>query len=129
MPMDAEILDRMRLAAAAAAEKKAFHLVALDVTGLTAYTDGFLLCSTGSDRQVEAVVREIGRRFKKAGKRPLHVEGESRSEWVLIDFGDFVVHVFTEEKRAYYALDALWGDAPRITVGFDEPLEGQESDS
>lgn len=114
MPLDVEILDSMRIAATAAVDKKAFHLVALDVSGLTALADGFVFCSAGSERQVEAVVREIERRFKKMGKRPLHIEGEARSEWVLIDFGDFVVHVFTEEKRAYYALESLWGDAPRL---------------
>ncbi len=126
MPLDPEILDSMRRAASAAADKKAFNVVALDVSGLTTLADGFLLCSTGSDRQVEAVVSETVRQLKKAGKRPLHVEGESRSEWVLIDFGDFIVHVFTEEKRAYYALDALWGDAPRISEGFEEASENQE---
>jgi len=68
---------------------------------------------------VRAIADEVGRRLRAAGRRPIHVEGERRSEWVLLDYGDFVIHIFTEEKRSYYALDALWGDAPRIS---DEEL-------
>jgi ribosome-associated protein len=105
----------LRLAARAASDKKAFNLVALDVTGLTTIADGFLFCSTGSDRQVEAVVGEVESRLRSAGTRPVHIEGGAHSEWVLLDFGDFIVHVFTEEKRAYYSLDSLWGDAPQLS--------------
>jgi ribosome-associated protein len=114
VPLDGDVLENVRLAAEAASDKKAFQLVALDVTGLTTIADCFLFCSTGSDRQVEAVVSEIERRLRDAGKRPVHIEGEPHSEWVLIDFGDFIIHVFTEEKRSYYSLDSLWGDAPSL---------------
>jgi ribosome-associated protein len=104
----------MRIAAEAAAGKKAFQMVGLEVTELTSYTDSFLLCSAASDRQVAAVVDGVVRQLKNEGRKPIHVEGEGRAGWVLIDYGDFIVHVFTEEKRGYYALDNLWGDAPRV---------------
>ena len=110
----AETVDPLRLAVQAALDKKAFHLVGFEVSQLTSYTDSFLLCSGASDRQVGAIVDEVARRLKESGRRPLHMEGESGAEWVLLDYGDFIVHVFTEEKRSYYGLDGLWGDAPRI---------------
>jgi len=109
-----EFSGPLRLAVEAALDKKAFHLVGFQVSELTSYTDAFLLCSAASNRQVRAIVGGIERRLRDAGRRPLHVEGESRSDWVLIDYGDFIVHVFTEEKRSYYALDNLWGDAPSL---------------
>jgi ribosome-associated protein len=111
-----EYLGPLRLAVEAALDKKAFHLQGFRVSDLTSYTDAFLLCSAASDRQVGAIVDEIQRRLSQAGYRPLHVEGGAGSDWVLIDCGDFIVHVFTEEKRAYYALDNLWGDAPRLAA-------------
>lgn len=109
-----EFIEPLRLAVDAALDKKAFHLQGLQVSELTSYTDAFLLCSAASDRQVGAIADAIQRRLRNAGRRPLHVEGEARSDWVLIDYGDLIVHVFTEEKRSYYALDNLWGDALRL---------------
>jgi ribosome-associated protein len=111
----ADTLAAIRTAAAAAVDKKAFQMVCLEVADLTSYADSFLLCSAASDRQVGAVVDEVVARLKEAGLRPLHVEGEGGGDWVLLDYGDFIVHVFTEEKRGYYALDSLWGDAPRVS--------------
>ena len=122
--MDAETLNTIAVAARAATDKKAFDVVGLDVGDLTSYTDGFLLCSAASDRQVGAIVDEIARRLKATGVSALHTEGAARSDWVLLDFGDFVVHVFTEERRAFYGLDSLWRDAPRLddaTLGLDAP--------
>ena len=124
--LDADTLGRIGLAAQAATDKKAFDLVGLEVGDLTSYTDCFLLCSAASERQVGAVVDGITRRLKAAGVKPLHTEGAvRRSDWVLLDFGDVVIHVFTEDRRAYYALDSLWGDAPRIddaALGIDQPV-------
>ena len=126
--LSAETLDDLRLAAQAAVDKKAFHVVGLEVSQLTSYSDFFLLCSAASERQVGAIVQSIEERLRTNDRRPLHLEGESRAEWVLLDYGDFIVHVFTEEKRAYYALDSLWGDARRLddtSLGlFDEPTQG-----
>jgi ribosome-associated protein len=107
-------MEPLRLAAQAALDKKAFHMVGVEVSHLSSYTDSFLLCSGASDRQVGAIADEVERRLRDDGRRPLHVEGGPHSEWVLLDYGDFIVHVFTEEKRSYYALDSLWGDAPRV---------------
>jgi len=128
--LDADTLNKIAIAARAAADKKAFDVVGLDVGELTSYTDGFLLCSAASDRQVGAVVDEIGRRLKRAGAHALHSEGATRSDWVLLDFGDLVVHVFTEERRAFYALDNLWRDAPRLddaALGLDDPAPSTRS--
>ena len=125
--LEADTLDRIKIAAQAAVDKKAFDLVGLDVAELTSFTDGFLFCSAASDRQVGAIVDEISRKLKESGRTPLHIEGASRSDWVLLDFGDFVIHVFTEDRRAYYALDSLWGDAPRLdeaVLGVDDPPAG-----
>jgi len=111
---DAQLMDSLRTAARAAADKKAFQIVGFLVSDLTSYTDSILICSGASDRQVAAISNAMQRQLKEAGKRPLHVEGERRAHWVLLDYGEFVIHVFTEERRAYYGLDGLWGDAPKL---------------
>ena len=111
---DAEPMDALRTAARAAADKKAFQIVGLAVSELTSYTDRLLICSGASDRQVTAIADEVQRQLKEVGRRPLHVEGKRRSDWVLLDYGEFVIHVFTEERRTYYGLDGLWGDAVKF---------------
>jgi ribosome-associated protein len=120
---DAQPIEALRTAAQAAADKKAFQIVGFEVSDLTSYTDHLLICSGASDRQVAAIADAVQRRLKDAGRRPLHVEGERRADWVLLDYGEFVIHVFTEERRTYYGLDGLWGDAPKIdaeALGIDE---------
>jgi ribosome-associated protein len=111
-------LDR---AVEAALDKKSFQIVGLDVAAMTSLADIFLICSGASERQVGTIANEIVRRLKKEGRRPLHVEGEHQAQWVLIDYGDLVVHVFTEERRSFYALEKLWADARRLDV----PLDGE----
>jgi ribosome-associated protein len=111
---DVELMNSLRTAARAAADKKAFQIVGLEVADLTSYTDSILICSGASDRQVAAISDSVQRQLKEAGRRPLHVEGERRSDWVLLDYGEFVIHVFTEERRIFYGLDGLWGDAPKL---------------
>jgi ribosome-associated protein len=120
---DPQLMDSLRTAAQAAADKKAFQIIGFEVSDLTSYTDSLLICSGASDRQVAAISNAIQRRLKEAGRRPLHVEGERRADWVLLDYGEFVIHVFTEERRTYYGLDSLWGDAPKleaVALGIDE---------
>ena len=120
---DAQLMDSLRIAAQAAADKKAFQIVGFEVSELTSYTDSILICSGASDRQVAAIVNAVQRQLKEVGRRPIHVEGERRADWVLLDYGEFVVHVFTEERRTYYGLDGLWGDAPKldaVPLGIDE---------
>ena len=111
---DIDTIDVLRTAARAAADKKAFQIVGLQISALSSYADGLLICSGGSDRQVGAIANEVQRQLRDQGRRPLHVEGERRAEWVLMDYGDVVIHIFTEERRAYYGLESLWGDAPRL---------------
>lgn len=115
MPMDPDILARLRLAVVALEAKKAFHLLALDVSAKTSIADAFVFCSVGSQRQAQAVADEVVRFLREEGVRALSVEGYTQGSWVLLDYGDFVLHVFQEERREYYGLDRLWGDAMEIT--------------
>ena len=103
-------------AARAALDRKALDLVVLDVQGLSSVTDFFLVCSGRSTTHVATIADAIRDELKAEGMRPLHVEGVAESGWVLLDFGDVLMHVFLEETRVYYALERLWGDAPSIPV-------------
>jgi len=114
--MDAEILSLLRTAAAALDDKKAFHLLALDVSARTSIAEAFLFASVGSQRQAQAAVDEVDRALVAAGRRALGVEGYTQGSWILMDYGDFLLHVFLEETREYYGIERLWGDAPDITA-------------
>jgi ribosome-associated protein len=103
------------LAAQAAADKKSGPTVILDVGEVLAITDSFVITSASNDRLVRTIVEEVEARLKDAGgPAPLRVEGLREAQWVLMDYGDFVVHVFLDEIRAYYDLERLWADAPRL---------------
>ena len=108
-----ELPAEVARAAALALERKAVELVALDLRGISNATDFFLLGSGSSDIQVRSIADHIIGELKKEGVRPGHVEGVAGGRWVLIDYIDFVVHVFHPEARAFYQLESLWGDAPR----------------
>ena len=89
----------------------------LDLRGLSDFTDYFLICHGQSERQVLAIVDHIEERLaRETGRRPQHVEGRRGGDWVLMDYVDFVVHVFREERRDFYRLERLWGDAPTIDL-------------
>lgn len=103
-------------AAEIAFDKKAEGLAVLDVRSLVSYTDYFLICHGRSDRQVQAITEAIESTLKAEGIRPLAVEGTAMGQWVLMDYNDFVVHIFYEPVRAYYDLDGLWMDAPRVRL-------------
>lgn len=107
------LLERVGCAVRAAADKKAKDLAVLDVGDFLSITDYFVLCSGASDRQVRTIADGVTVGLREAGSSPLRKEGQPGSGWVLIDYGDFVVHVFTDEMRAYYDLERLWKDAPR----------------
>lgn len=107
-------LEAAQLCAEAADDKKASNILILDLRGLTYITDYFVICSGGNITQVGAIADNVGQVLAKAGIRPSHVEGASEASWVLMDYGDVVVHVFEEQARIYYSLEKLWGDAPRI---------------
>ena len=103
-------------AAAAAVAKQAADVTILDVHGLIVITDYFVICSGQTDRQVKTIVEEVEKAVRELGERPIRREGEAGARWVLLDYVDVVVHVFAEEERAYYDLERLWRDAPRIAV-------------
>jgi len=107
--------DLCRVAAAAAADKKADRPVILDVGRLLGIVDAFVICSAGNDRLVRTIADEVELRVKQdGGPSPLRVEGKDEATWILLDYGDFLVHVFLDEWRAYYDLERLWKDAPRV---------------
>ena len=109
---------RVREAVAAADDRKAVDLKVLHLEKVSDFTDYFLICSGTSERQVQAIADAVQERMREERVRPLHVEGFTRGQWVLLDYGDFVVHVFQEEPRRFYSLERLWGDAPDVTADF-----------
>jgi|SRR5947209_7778729 len=101
-----------------AADRKAVDIVRLDLRGMIGYTDYFVICTGRSDRQTKAIHDAIHKGMKdEHGMLPRRVEGLSQSNWILMDYLDVVVHVFTPETREYYRLEQLWGEAPAATVG------------
>ena len=105
------------LAAVRAAEsKKATDLKVLDLTGITSFTDYFLVCTGANQRQIQAISDEIGLTLKERGEYPISVEGYKDAEWVLVDYGDFVIHIFSPRARAYYDLERLWRNAKNVAI-------------
>ncbi len=109
-----EITEALKRAAQLALELKAADVIALDLAGISSATDYFLLASGRSDVQVKAIAENIVEKLKEEDIRPVHIEGLQGGRWILIDYIDFVVHVFHEEARLFYQLEVLWGDAPRL---------------
>ncbi len=108
----------VREAVAAALDTKAEDVRVLHLAPVTDFVDWFVVASGVNDRQVHAIADRIEERLRENGVRPLHVEGEAGAQWVLLDYGDFLVHVFLDERRKYYALERLWRDAPDATADF-----------
>lgn len=102
------------LCAKAAYEKKADDIRVLNVSALTSLADYFILCSGGSHRQVQAVAEAIDKLMAEAGSNPQSVEGTSHANWILMDYTDVIVHVFQTDRREFYGLDQLWGDAKKV---------------
>ncbi|MDM4761706.1 ribosome silencing factor [Galbitalea sp. SE-J8] len=111
----------LKVAAAAADAKQGEDLVALDVSGPLPLTDAFLLVSGRNERNVLAIASEIEEKLLEAGQRAIRREGRTEGRWVLLDFGDLVVHVFHEEDRTYYQLERLWKDCPVLPIELPEP--------
>lgn len=108
----------MLAAAEASAAKKAERIVILDISELLAITDFFLICSGNTERQVATIAEEIERRLQQdKGRKPVRREGHREARWVVLDYVDFVVHVFHQEDRDYYDLERLWSDAPVVDFG------------
>ena len=114
-----ESIDMAIAAARAASDKLAIQIMALDVSSALAITDIFVLCSAANDRQVKAVVDGVEEQLHKLGFKPIRREGEQERRWVLLDYGDIVVHVQLEEERIHYALERLWRDCPVIELPAD----------
>jgi ribosome-associated protein len=126
-PPPAELDERVRLALHAAAEKTAHDLVVLDLREVASFADYFLIASGANVRQVQAVADEVVERLKRKGVRALRVEGYRTAEWVLLDYGDFIFHVFEEKARRFYDLERLWRDAARVELPAElagEPAAG-----
>ena len=112
-----ELKNQISAAIQACVEKKAEELSILEMEkGSGAFTDYFVLCSGTNPRQVQAIADEVELQLKNAGLRPAHVEGYRQAEWVLIDYVDFVVHVFSEKARKFYDLERLWKSAKRLEL-------------
>ncbi|MDD5712921.1 MAG: ribosome silencing factor [Smithellaceae bacterium] len=103
----------------ASLEKQAKELIVLNVKGVSSFADYFVISSGSSDRQVQAISASIQETMKKAGMSPLGVEGESLGKWVLLDYGEVIVHIFYEPIRSFYELERLWADVPRMEIGED----------
>ncbi len=108
--------ELVMIAARIASEKKATDIVLLDLRKIASFTEYFLICTGTSTRQVQAISNAVEEELRKTGKRPLHIEGYSSAEWILLDYGDFIVHVFSSTARAFYDLERLWRDAGRVEI-------------
>jgi ribosome-associated protein len=106
----------VRLAAGAALDKKAIDLAVLDLQALSGIADFFLICSARSTPQADTIAEAVRVALRAHGVRPRHTEGSADSGWLLLDYGDVVVHIFLEATRDFYALDRLWSDAPLLSV-------------
>ena len=114
--MHDKYMEFAKLAADAAEGRKARDVVVLDIRGLSVIADYFIICSANSRIQVQAIADAVKEKLEERGLRCRGVEGKDEAKWILIDFGDVVVHVFLEEERAFFGLERLWGDAPRLSV-------------
>ena len=105
------------LAAVRAAEaKKASDIKVLDLTGVTSFADFFVICTGANPKQVQAITDEVGLQLKRAGELPNSMEGYTQAEWVLLDYGDLLVHVFSTKARDYYDLERLWRNARTVGI-------------
>jgi len=112
-------IQLIEVAARAASDKLATQILAFDVSEQLAITDAFLLASANNERQVSSIVDEIEDKLREAGAKPIRREGAREGRWVLLDYGDIVVHVQHEEERQFYALERLWRDCPAIELPDD----------
>lgn len=112
---DQIVLDQVQIAVRAADDRKALNVVVLRLIPLTEFTDYFIICTGSSTRQTQAIADAVTEKLKEVKLRPMHTEGYNTAEWILMDYGTFVVHIFTEESRMFYDLERLWRDAEKVT--------------
>lgn len=111
-----ELDDRVLTALQAAGEKKANDIVVLDLREIASFTDFFVIVSGSNERQVQAISDEVSETLKKSGSAAARIEGYKTAEWILLDYGDFVVHVFDEKARKFYDLERLWRESRRVSL-------------
>lgn len=107
---------QIELAVRAAEDKKAVDMIVLDLRKAAGFTDYFVICSGTNPRQIRAIADATTEALAEDGAKPAHIEGYERSEWILLDYFDFIVHIFMPATREFYGLEKLWGDAERIEV-------------
>jgi len=120
-----QALDKARLSHKFIRERKAINPILFDVAEFTPITDYFLIASGNSTRQVQAITRHLQKRMRDAGFRTAGIEGQDEGHWVLMDYGDLVVHLFYQPYREFYDLEGLWIEAPRVNLENQEPIENQ----
>ena len=116
-----KVLEEVRepgwvVAVRAADSKQAKEITVLDLRGVTSFTDYFVIATGTNSRQVQAISEEVGIQLKKIGELPLSLEGYDQAEWILADYGDFIVHVFSPKSREYYGLERLWRNAKTVAI-------------
>jgi ribosome-associated protein len=111
--------ERICAALRAASDKKALDIVVLDLREIASFTDYFIIASGTNVRQVQAIADEVSEQLKKQGTRAARIEGYKTAEWVLVDYGDFIFHVFEDKARRFYDLERLWRDASRVSLPAD----------
>jgi ribosome-associated protein len=115
-PKKQRLPKQVELAVRAAEDKQARDITILDLRNANGFTDYFVICSGNNARQIHAIADAVTDVLAEAGAKPAHVEGYDRSEWVLVDYFDFIVHVFSPDTRAFYGLERLWGTAERVEI-------------
>lgn len=116
----ADLDETIKLAITCAGEKQAFDLIALDLREIASFTEFFIVCSGANTRQAQAISDEINERLKKdLNARAVRIEGYRAAEWILLDYGDFVVHIFEKDAREFYDLERLWRDAKKVELPED----------
>jgi len=118
--------ERVKAGVHAALEKMGNEMVVLDIAAVSSVADYFVICHGTSDRQVRSIADSIEEKMRENGDRPISTEGAAGGQWILVDYGDIVFHVFLEERRRFYSLERLWGDAPDVT---NEILPGRPGKS
>ncbi|MDO5677419.1 MAG: ribosome silencing factor [Propionibacteriaceae bacterium] len=126
MTVHDDVLEPVRIAAQAAADKRGHKIVAFDVSEQLSITDVFLIASANNERQVGAIVDGVEEALLKIGRKPVRREGDRENRWVLLDYIDFVVHAQHTEERSLYNLERLWKDCPQIPLEIDLPEEAEE---
>ena len=121
-----DIRTRVRAAVAAAHDTKAENVRVRHLEPVTSFADYFVIASAGNERQVQAIANAVEESLLEIGVRPLHVEGYTGAQWVLLDYGDFVIHVMHQESREYYRLERLWKDCPSIDLQLEHAEDEQK---